>query len=55
VYEISGSYLRDYSKLPVSTPPFRHLTSLNVTSTAFGQIGSVRDPRTMQLSLKFIF
>jgi hypothetical protein len=34
---------------------FRGFTSLNVTSTAFGQIGSVRDPRTMQLSLKFMF
>jgi hypothetical protein len=34
---------------------FRGFTSLNVTSTAFGQIGSVRDPRTMQLGLKFSF
>lgn len=34
---------------------FRGFTSLNVTSTAFGQIGSVRDPRTMQLGAKIIF
>ncbi len=34
---------------------FRGFTSLNVTSTAFGQIGSVRDPRTMQLAAKLIF
>jgi len=34
---------------------FRGFTSLNVTSTAFGQIGSVRDPRTMQLAAKIFF
>jgi hypothetical protein len=34
---------------------FRGFTSLNVTSTAFGQIGSTRDPRTMQLGLKLYF
>lgn len=34
---------------------FRGFTSLNVTSTAFGQIGSVRDPRTMQLGAKISF
>lgn len=34
---------------------FRGFTSLNVTSTAFGQIGSVRDPRTMQVAAKIVF
>jgi hypothetical protein len=34
---------------------FRNFTSLNVTSTAFGQIGQVRDPRTMQLGAKIQF
>jgi hypothetical protein len=34
---------------------FRGFTSLNVTNTAFGQIGSVRDPRTLQLGAKIIF
>ena len=34
---------------------FRGFTSLNVTNTAFGQIGTVRDPRTMQLGAKIIF
>jgi len=34
---------------------FRGFTSLNVTSTAFGQIGSVRDPRTMQFGAKVSF
>jgi len=34
---------------------FRGFTSLNITSTAFGQIGTVRDPRTMQLALRFNF
>lgn len=34
---------------------FRGFTSLNVTSTAFGQIGVVRDPRTMQIGAKIIF
>lgn len=34
---------------------FRGFTSLNVTSTAFGQIGSTRDPRTMQFALKLNF
>jgi hypothetical protein len=34
---------------------FRGFTSLNVTSTAFGQIGSTRDPRTMQLGAKLNF
>ncbi|HEY8458951.1 MAG TPA: hypothetical protein VIM99_01150, partial [Blastocatellia bacterium] len=34
---------------------FRSFTSTNVTSTAFGQIGGVRDPRTMQLGAKFLF
>lgn len=33
----------------------RGFSSLNVTSTAFGLIGSVRDPRTMQFGLKFYF
>lgn len=34
---------------------FRGFTSTNVTSTAFGQIGTVRDPRTMQMGIKLIF
>ena len=34
---------------------FRSFTSTNVTSSAFGQIGAVRDPRTIQLSAKFYF
>ena len=34
---------------------FRGFTSLNVTSTAFGQIGTVRDPRTMQIAAKILF
>jgi len=33
----------------------RGFSSLNNTSTLFGVIGSVRDPRTMQLGAKFIF
>jgi hypothetical protein len=31
------------------------LTTTNVTSTAFGVIGVVRDPRTMQLGAKILF
>jgi hypothetical protein len=34
---------------------FRGFTSLNVTNTAFGQIGIVRDPRTIRLGAKIIF
>ena len=34
---------------------FRSFTSTNVTSTAFGQIGAVRDPRTMQVAMKILF
>ncbi|HQR32845.1 MAG TPA: carboxypeptidase regulatory-like domain-containing protein [Blastocatellia bacterium] len=34
---------------------FRGFTSTNVTSTAFGQIGTVRDPRTMQMGIKLLF
>jgi len=34
---------------------FRNFTSLNVTSTAFGQINQVRDPRTMQIGAKISF
>lgn len=34
---------------------FRGFASTNVTSTAFGRIGSVRDPRTMQFGAKFNF
>jgi hypothetical protein len=34
---------------------FRGFSSLNRTSTLFGIIGSVRDPRTIQLGAKFIF
>jgi len=34
---------------------FRNFTSLNVTSTAFGQINQVRDPRTMQIGAKILF
>lgn len=38
-----------------NTTSFRGFSSLNVTSAAFGAIGSVRDPRTMQLGAKFNF
>jgi hypothetical protein len=34
---------------------FRGFVSTNVTSASFGQIGSVRDPRTMQFGLKLSF
>jgi hypothetical protein len=34
---------------------FRSFTSTNVTSTAFGQIGAVRDPRNIQLGIKLYF
>jgi len=34
---------------------FRSFTSTNVTSTSFGVVGVVRDPRTIQLGAKFIF
>lgn len=34
---------------------FRSFVSTNVTSASFGIIGAVRDPRTIQLGLKFIF
>ena len=34
---------------------FATISSLNNTSTAFGIIGTTRDPRTMQLGAKFIF
>jgi hypothetical protein len=34
---------------------FRSFASTNVTSTLFGQIGAVRDPRTMQFGIKFSF
>ncbi len=34
---------------------YRTFTSTNVTSTAFGQIGTTRDPRTMQMALKILF
>jgi hypothetical protein len=34
---------------------FRTIASANVTSTVFGQISAVRDPRTIQLGAKFIF
>ncbi len=34
---------------------FRSFTSTNVTSTAFGQVGAFRDPRTMQLGMKLNF
>ncbi len=34
---------------------FRSFTSTNVTSTAFGQIGATRDPRTMQMAAKILF
>lgn len=32
---------------------FRSFVSTNVTSTSFGRVGSVRDPRTMQFGAKF--
>lgn len=34
---------------------FRTFSSLNNTSTLFGVVGTVRDPRTMQLGAKFYF
>jgi hypothetical protein len=34
---------------------FRGFTSLNVTNIAFGQIGTARDPRTMQFGAKLQF
>lgn len=34
---------------------FRSFVSTNVTSSSFGVIGAVRDPRTIQLGAKFIF
>ncbi len=34
---------------------FRTFSSLNITSGVFGQIGTVRDPRTIQLGVKFLF
>jgi hypothetical protein len=34
---------------------YRGFTSLAVTSSAFGQIGTVRDPRTMQVAMKIFF
>lgn len=34
---------------------FRSFVSLNVTSTSFGRIGGVRDPRTMQFAAKINF
>jgi hypothetical protein len=34
---------------------FRGIASTNVTSTLFGQISTVRDPRTIQLGAKFVF
>jgi hypothetical protein len=34
---------------------FRGLASTNVTSAAFGQVSTVRDPRTMQFGAKFTF
>jgi hypothetical protein len=34
---------------------FRAFSSLNRTSSAFGQIATVRDPRTIQLGAKIIF
>jgi hypothetical protein len=38
-----------------NTTNFRTFSSLNITSGVFGQIGTVRDPRTIQLGLKFLF
>jgi len=34
---------------------FATISSLNVTSGVYGRIGTTRDPRTMQLALKFLF
>jgi hypothetical protein len=34
---------------------FRSFASTNVTSSLFGRIGAVRDPRTIQLGIKFLF
>jgi hypothetical protein len=38
-----------------NTVNFRSFVSTNVTSLSFGQIGAVRDPRTMQFGAKFSF
>lgn len=38
-----------------NTTNFRTFASTNVTSSAFGQIGTVRDPRTLQFAAKFYF
>jgi hypothetical protein len=38
-----------------NTTNFRTFSSLNITSGVFGQIGTVRDPRTIQLGVKFLF
>jgi hypothetical protein len=34
---------------------FATISSLNITSSVYGRIGTTRDPRTMQLGMKFIF
>jgi carboxypeptidase family protein len=34
---------------------FATISSLNITSSVYGRIGTTRDPRTMQLGAKFIF
>lgn len=38
-----------------NTTNYRGFVSLNVTSTSFGRIGAVRDPRTMQFGAKLNF
>ena len=34
---------------------FATISSLNITSSVYGRIGTTRDPRTMQLGMKFLF
>ena len=34
---------------------FATFSSLNITSSVYGRVGTTRDPRTMQLGAKFIF
>jgi hypothetical protein len=38
-----------------NTTNFRTFSSLNVTSSLFGRVGTARDPRTLQFGIKFYF
>jgi len=53
--ETMGLQLRAEAFNIFNNTNFRSFSSLNNTSTLFGVIGSVRDPRTMQLGAKFSF